>query len=168
MQRADKILRNGSFVPALARDRVILDFDRRHRRRAVLSTQGKHEVLLDLPEATHIRDGDALVLADSSLVLVSAEPEPLLEITAANRDVLIRIAWHLGNRHLPTQLMGASLRIRADHVIAVMVRGLGGEATSILAAFDPEGGAYQSENLHSHAKDLFSHAASHHSVWPHA
>jgi urease accessory protein len=167
MERAAHILRKGSFVPALAHDRVILDFDRRHRRRVVLSTQGQRDVLLDLPQAMHIRDGDALVLGDISLVVVVAEPEPLLEITAQNRDVLIRIAWHLGNRHLPTQLMGACLRIRADHVIADMVRGLSGEVTPILAAFDPEGGAYESENAHSHAKDLFSHAAQHHSVWPH-
>jgi urease accessory protein len=167
MQRAAHILRKGSFVPALAHDRVILDFDRRHRRRAVLSTEGQRDVLLDLPQAMHIRDGDALVLDDSSLVVVAAEPEPLLEIAAENRDALIRIAWHLGNRHLPTQLMGACLRIRADHVIADMVRGLGGEVTPILAAFDPEGGAYESENTHTHAKDLVSHAANNHSVWPH-
>src|SRR5258708_1046167 len=82
MQRADHILRKGSFVPALAHDRVILDFDRRHRRRVVLSTEGQRDVLLDLPQAMHIRDGDALVLGDSSLVIVAAEPGPLLGINA--------------------------------------------------------------------------------------
>jgi urease accessory protein len=165
MQRAERILRKGSFNPALARDRVTLDFDRRSRRRAVLCTEARRDILLDLQEVPYLRDGDTLVLGDGSLVTVAAEPEPLLEITAETPDMLIRIAWHLGNRHLPTQSIGAGLRIRADHVIADMVRGLGGRVTAILAAFDPEGGAYEAGNVDSHGTQMFSRAANHHSAW---
>jgi urease accessory protein len=65
-----------------------------------------------------------------------------LEIEAADRAGLLRIAWHLGNRHLPVQFLSTRLRIREDHVIAEMVLGLGGRSTRIEAAFDPEFGAY--------------------------
>jgi urease accessory protein len=165
MQRAERILRKGSFVPTLARDRVTLDFDRRSRRRAVLCTEARRDILLDLAEAAHLRDGDALVLGDGSLVMVAAEAEPLVEIAAETPELLIRIAWHLGNRHIPTQSMGAGLRIRADHVIADMVRGLGGQVTAILSAFDPEGGAYEPGNVDAHGTQMFSRAANHHSAW---
>ena len=158
MKRAAQMLRRGLFAPALVCDRVILDFDLRHRRRFVFSTETSRKILLDLPEATHVRDGDALVLSDGSLVLVIAEPEPLLEISADDPSLLIRIAWHLGNRHLPTQLMSSALRIRADHVIAEMVRGLGGQVAPVLAPFDPEGGAYDSELHHDASDDPFQHA----------
>ncbi len=142
MQRAVRILRKGFFAPAAVQDRVVLDFDARHRRRTRLLTSANRDVLLDLDMAAHIRDGDGLVLTDGSLVLVTARAEPLFEITARDRDLLVRIAWHLGNRHLPVQLAAGALRIRADHVIAQMVRGLGGEVSAISAPFDPEGGAY--------------------------
>jgi urease accessory protein len=89
-----------------------------------------------------MRDGDAILLSDGSLVMVCARPEDLFEITAPDRDLLLRIAWHLGNRHLPVQFSGDALLIRADSVIAEMVRGLGGNVRTVKTGFDPEGGAY--------------------------
>jgi urease accessory protein len=89
-----------------------------------------------------LRGGDALVLEDGRLVEVVAAPEPLLEIRGADPQHLVRVAWHLGNRHLPTQIMPKGLRIRRDHVIEAMVRGLGARVIEIEAPFDPEGGAY--------------------------
>ncbi len=76
------------------------------------------------------------------IVRVCARPEPLLDIHAHAPADLARIAWHLGNRHLPVQLLGTHLRIRADHVIEAMVRGLGGHVAHVEAPFDPEAGAY--------------------------
>jgi len=70
----------------------------------------------------------------------------------ADRADLLRIAWHLGNRHLPLQVAGERLRIRADHVIAEMVTGLGGRITPVEAAFDPETGAYAGA-AHPHADE---------------
>ncbi|WP_260928869.1 urease accessory protein UreE [Novosphingobium sp. 9] len=137
-------------------DSVLLDFDRRNRRRIVLTSEAGRALLLDMPSAVHLRDGERLRIEDGSLVLVRAAAEALLEIGAEDSAALVRIAWHLGNRHLPTQLLpgpdGGTLRIRYDHVIEHMVLGLGGTCTRIEAPFDPEGGAY-SGGGHSHSHD---------------
>lgn len=141
LHRGDRILRKNGFDPAEAKDRVTLEYDRRHRRRFRLFTEQRRDILLDLEECEHMRDGDAIVLSDGSLVLICACPEELLEITAES-DLLMRIAWHLGNRHLAVQFGDGRLLIRRDHVIADMVCRLGGEVRPVLACFDPEGGAY--------------------------
>jgi len=143
-----EILPKGSFkAPS---DRVVLDHDHRLRRRIVLHTKAGHEIRLNEAKTVQLRDGDGLKLSDGRVVLVEAEPEVLLEIHAHNLAELVRIAWHLGNRHLPTQLLGDKIRIRYDHVIAHMVEGLGGHAHRIEAAFDPEGGAYEGGGGHGH------------------
>lgn len=151
MKRFTAVVPAGRFDPASASDRVVLDYDARHRRRIVLYGEAGTVVLLDLSEAAHLRDGDALQGEDESLVLVAAAPERLVEIRAASQAELIRIAWHLGNRHLPTQLLPDTLRIRTDHVIEEMVRGLGGTVTAIEAPFDPEGGAYGHGAVQGHS-----------------
>jgi len=150
MKRFTAVVPAGRFDPAQASDRVVLDFDSRHRRRIVLYGEAGAVVLLDLSEAVHLRHDDGLVGEDGSIVLVAAAPESLVEIRAVSQAELIRIAWHLGNRHLPTQLLPDALRIRADHVIEDMVRGLGGTVTAIEAPFDPEGGAYGHGAVHGH------------------
>ena len=126
-------------------DRVLIDWDRRHRRRILLQTETGADLLLDLAHAARLRHGDGLLLDQGGVVQVQAQPEALLELHAPSPDALVRIAWHLGNRHLPVQLMGDRVRIRADHVIADMVRGLGGHVVEISAPFDPEAGAYSGE-----------------------
>src|SRR5258708_21093809 len=123
-------------------DTVVLDFDDRHRRRMAMTGTGVLEFLLDLENAVALRGGDALVLDDGRLVEVVAAPEPLIEIRGTDPHHLVRVAWHLGNRHLPTQIMPKGLRIRRDHVIEAMVKGLGARVIEIEAPFDPEGGAY--------------------------
>jgi urease accessory protein len=129
-------------------DTVVLDFDDRHRRRMVMTGTRGLEFLLDLENAVALRGGDALVLEDGRLVEVVAAPERLLEIRGSDPQHLVRLAWHLGNRHLPTQITGKALRIRQDHVIEAMVKGLGARILEIEAPFDPEGGAYAG---HTHA-----------------
>ena len=141
--RTYSVLPAGTWDAARATDRVLIDFDRRHRRRIVLTTVAGVELLLDLPQAVRLRDGDGLVLdGGGGVVRVEARAEPLLEIHAHSDAELVRIAWHLGNRHLPVQLRGDRIRIRADHVIAEMVEGLGGHVDALDAPFDPEAGAY--------------------------
>jgi urease accessory protein len=125
-----------------AADTVVLDFDDRHRRRMAMTGTRGLQFLLDLEAAIALRGGDALVLEDGRLIEVVAAPEPLIEIRGSDPHHLIRVAWHLGNRHLPTQIMAKSLRIRRDHVIEAMVKGLGARVIEIEAPFDPEGGAY--------------------------
>ncbi len=139
-------------------DTVVLDFDDRHRRRLAMTGTRGLEFLLDLEHAVALRGGDALVLEDGRLVEVVAAPEPLAEIRCNDPQHLVRVAWHLGNRHLPTQIMAKGLRIRRDHVIEAMVKGLGARVIEIEAPFDPEGGAYAyAEAVHTHA-EAHSHA----------
>ena len=141
MIRATQVRGQHRFTEAAA-DTVVLDFDDRHRRRMAMTGTRGLEFLLDLENAVALRGGDALVLEDGRLVEVVAAPEPLLEIRGHDPHHLIRVGWHLGNRHLPTQIMAKSLRIRRDHVIEAMVKGLGARVIEIEAPFDPEGGAY--------------------------
>ena len=140
-------------------DTVVLDFDDRHRRRMAMTGTRGVEFLLDLENAVALRGGDALVLEDGRLVEVVAAPEPLVEIRGADPAHLVRIAWHLGNRHLPTQIVGKGLRIRRDHVIEAMVTGLGARVIEIEAPFDPEGGAYAA---HDHGHTGHRHDDAHH------
>jgi len=136
------------------RDEVVLDFEDRHRRRIALTGVKGISFLLDLAEVPDIRDGDALDLDDGSHIRVRAAPEQLMEIFADDALHLARIAWHLGNRHLAAEIGKESIRIRSDHVIADMVRGLGGVVREINAPFDPESGAYAKRgNGHTHHHD---------------
>ena len=137
-------------------DTVVLDFDDRHRRRMAMTGTRGLEFLLDLENAVALRGGDALVLDDGRLIEVVAAPEPLLEIRGTDPHHLVRVAWHLGNRHLPTQIMAKGLRIRRDHVIEAMVKGLGARVIEIEAPFDPEGGAYAGGG-HADATERGSH-----------
>ncbi|MCC8965651.1 urease accessory protein UreE [Bradyrhizobium sp. Pear76] len=175
MIRATKVLGQHRWKEAAA-DTVVLDFDDRHRRRMAMTGTRGLEFLLDLENAVALRGGDALVLEDGRLVEVVAAPEPLAEIRGSDPHHLIRVAWHLGNRHLPTQIMPKGLRIRRDHVIEAMVKGLGARVIEIEAPFDPEGGAYAEhahvdeqahdhaghDHAHSHAHDHGHHGDGHH------
>jgi urease accessory protein len=155
MIRATQVKPQHRFTDAPA-DAVVLDFDDRHRRRMAMTGTRGLNFLLDLQNAVALRGGDALVLEDGRLVEVVAAPEPLLEIRGRDPHHLIRLAWHLGNRHLPTQIMAKGLRIRRDHVIEAMVKGLGARVIEIEAPFDPEGGAYAGA-AHGHPHEVHAH-----------
>ena len=99
-------------------DRVVLDYDDRHRRRIAMTGNKGTAFLLDLPSPAELRGGDALLLEDGRLVEVVAAPELLLEIRCADARHLARVAWHIGNRHVPAQVLSNALRIRRDHVLA--------------------------------------------------
>ncbi|HWF96729.1 MAG TPA: urease accessory protein UreE [Xanthobacteraceae bacterium] len=142
MRRAYAVRQAGQWDNAAAIDRVVLDASERHRRRLVLTAERGTTLLLDLPHATTLHDGDGLVLDDGAVVGVIGKPEPLYEIAASNACELARLAWHLGNRHADVQLIGERLRIRRDHVLAAMLERLSAQVTAIEAPFDPESGAY--------------------------
>jgi urease accessory protein len=129
---------------------LTLDYDNRHRRRIRLLTDGGAEVLLDLPKAVAMAHGDGLRLEDGRWLSVKAAPEALVEVRSSDATRLARIAWHIGNRHLPAQILDGAIRIRPDHVMEAMVAGLGGAMTRIEAPFQPEGGAYAGGQGHDH------------------
>jgi urease accessory protein len=143
MQRATDTAREGAWPASEAVGSVLLDYDMRHRRRIQLECDPLGPLLLDLKRPVGLREGDGLRLDGGGWVAVRAAPEALLEIAAADERHLARIAWHLGNRHCPAEIREDRIYIRDDHVVAEMVRGLGGAVSPVHRPFNPEGGAYE-------------------------
>ena len=160
MFRATEILRAGLWSAKPA-DVVRLDYDRRTRRRIALTGVGGLSFLLDLAKAPILAAGDGLRLEDGRIVAVEAAPERLLEIVCRDERALARIAWHLGNRHLATEVGQRVVYIRDDHVIADMARGLGAEVRRVERPFNPEGGAYSQGAGHGHSHGHHHHAHGH-------
>jgi urease accessory protein len=158
------VLHSHAFVPAHEvgkrpfADSVVLTFEDRRRRRGVITTLGRLDILVDLAQAPALAHGDAYELEDGRLVEIVAEAERLLEIRARDPLHLARLAWHLGNRHLETEIGPKWLRIRDDHVIAEMLAGQGAKVVAIEGPFQPEGGAYEHGGHHEHG----SHEHEHH------
>ncbi len=150
MRRAIAVATRGSWPVAEAAGTATLNHDHRHRRRLKLSTDAGEAFLLDLARPARLADGDGLELDDGAYVLVRAAPEDCVLVRCADGATLTRVAWHLGNRHLPVQIVPDGLLIRADHVIVEMVRGLGAAAEPRRCAFDPEAGAYADGGDHGH------------------
>ena len=137
MNRVTAISPAGHWNAATAIDRVTLDADDRTRRRIVLTGEKGTQLLIDFDSPVTLHDGDGLILDDGSVVLVSGMPEPLAEIAASSPREFVRLAWHLGNRHTDVQITGSRIRIRRDHVLEEMLRGLGATVTLIDAPFEP-------------------------------
>ena len=139
-------------------DHVTLDYEGRHRRRIVLTADHGMRFLLDFAHSRLLPGGAALELEDGRLIEVIAEREPLLEVRAKDGVALLRLAWHIGNRHLAAQIFADRILIRRDHVIAAMLEGLGARVREITAPFDPEGGAYGgAHQAHDHGPDHGHH-----------
>lgn len=143
MRRATALAKAGAWPEASALTSVTLAFDERHRRRIVLAAADGAPVLLDLARAQVLADGDALRLEDGGWIAVRAAPEPVIEVGGGDAALAARLAWHLGNRHAPVQvLVDGALRLRDDHVLAAMLEGLGATLRRCIAPFTPEIGAY--------------------------
>ena len=132
-------------------DTLTLAYDDRWRRRARMVSDGGIEFLLDLPEATELAAGMALALSDGRQIAIVPAPEPLTEVRADDALHLTRLAWHLGNRHLPVQIEPARLLIRQDRVLEDMLRQLGAALHEVQEPFSPEGGAYGMGRTHGHS-----------------
>ncbi|MBM3645943.1 MAG: urease accessory protein UreE [Alphaproteobacteria bacterium] len=150
MKRAIEVVRAGGWPRAALTDTVTLLYDDRYRRRLRLLGDAGLDFLLDLAEPTVLRTGDGLRLEEGGFVEVKAAPEALVEVRARDAAALLRLAWHLGNRHLPAEIASDRILIRDDHVIVAMLQGLGADVRSVEAPFEPEGGAYGQHN-HDHA-----------------
>lgn len=142
MKRATSIISADDQRLADGLPAITLTREERYRRRIAWATDAGEPFLLDLPEATYLPDGGGLSLDDGTIVIVRAAPEELLKITAHDSHALARIAWHIGNRHAPAEITSTAIYILPDHVLADMVRGLGGTVETTSRAFEPEGGAY--------------------------
>lgn len=139
------------------KDRVLLDYEARFLRRKVLTTQSGARLLVDLPQTTSLDHGGVLLLEGGGEIAVMAAPEALLEVTPGADGNLVRLAWHIGNRHTPCQITAHRLLIQRDHVIRAMLEQLGATVTEVTEPFTPEGGAYGHGRTHSH-----DHGHTHH------
>ncbi|MFL6573183.1 MAG: urease accessory protein UreE [Burkholderiales bacterium] len=117
-----------------------LAFDRRQRSRQRALLDSGEEIGMVMPRGEILRGGDRVLASDGRVFEVVSAPERLLHIEAPS---LARIAYHLGNRHVPVQVGDGFVRIAQDHVLEDMLRRLGASVTHIEAPFEPEGGAYQ-------------------------
>ena len=130
-----------------AGDTCTLSYDDRFLRRKVLETSAGKRFLVDLEHTESLDHGDALELNDGSLIEVQAAAEELLEVTG---DDLVRLAWHVGNRHTPCQIEKDRLLIQRNHVMQDMLTLLGATLREVVEPFTPEGGAYGHGRTHSH------------------
>ena len=150
MKRVTHLKLAGDWPAATATDRVTLDAGDRNRRRIVLTGEKGTQFMLDFPSPVSLRDGDGLVLDDGSIVAVAGAPEQLLEVCAHNALDTVRLAWHLGNRHTDVQIVGDHIRLRRDHVLEEMLRGLGAHVATLDAPFDPEPASPHGHHHHDH------------------
>lgn len=161
MIRATRVLAAGTWDRSRETDCVSLAHEGRHRRRIVMNAEGGMDFLLDLSEATILHDGDGLELESGRVVRVVAASEPVVDITG-DPHLLARVAWHIGNRHVPAQILPDRIRIGRDHVLEEMIAKLGATVKRTTAAFDPEPGAYAGEgHAHPHGHDHAGHAHDH-------
>lgn len=144
-------------------DTVILDYAQRSSAQKIAVTGVKGGAFeIDLHEPTRLRTDDLMLLDDGGLVEVVAAPEPLIEARAADVAALSRLAWHLGDRHLPIQVLPNRIRARRDAAVEELLKMLGAKTTVLEAPFEPEGGAYKSSHAHDHAHHDHDHAHDHH------
>jgi urease accessory protein len=148
--RAVAVLPPGKWPAETAVDRLVLTFDDRYRRRLRYVACGGTAFLLDLPRTTLLRAGDGLRLEDGRVIAVEALPEQLAEVTASDSATLMRLAWHIGNRHLPAQLEPTRILLRDDAVIVNMLVGLGAIVKPVTEAFNPEPCAYDTSPTDGH------------------
>jgi len=122
--------------------RVELPFELRQKRWLFARLASGEEVSLRLPRGKPLRGGDLLAASDGRVIEVVAVPEKVMHVECATPDELARVAYHLGNRHVPVQIGAGFLRLIEDPVLEVMLRGQSAKITFIDAPFEPEAGAY--------------------------
>ena len=165
MPRATSVLAAADRRDRPVIDTVILDYAQRSAQKITVTGVKGGAFEIDLRQPARLRTDDVLVLEDGGLVEVVAAPEPLIEARAKDLAVLSRLAWHLGDRHVPVQVLPNRIRVRRDAAIEALLRSLGAKVMIIEAPFEPEGGAYASshghEHDHGHAHDHHGHHHDH-------
>ena len=160
MRRATSVIQPSDPRMGRATRAITLSRENRYRRRVSWQSDCGEAFLLDLAETTYLHSGCGLLTDDGEIIVVRAAAEQLLRITASAPRVLARIAWHIGNRHTPAEITDDAIFILSDHVLAEMVRGLGGSVTVVSRPFEPEGGAYGGHASLHH--DHHHHGSLHH------
>ena len=138
---------NGAYRVELAGE-LRLPFERRQKSRQRAQLASGEEVAIELPRGMVLRGGDWVVASDGRVIEVVAEPEQVIHVTCDTPQALARVAYHLGNRHVPVQVGEGWLRLAADRVLERMLEGLGATLSALEAAFEPEAGAYGAHHRH--------------------
>jgi len=167
MPRATRILRAAERPDTSVIDTLILPQAQRQAQKGFLFGVKGTCVEIDFAEPVRLRTDDALVLDDGGLIEIVAEPEPLIEARAADLPALARLAWHLGDRHVPVQVLERRLRLKPDPTIETLLQSLGAKVVLIDAPFEPEGGAYDAA-VGDHGHDHHHHDGHHHHDHGHA
>jgi len=128
-------------------DSITLAHDERRLRRKLLRLASGAEITVDFPQTITLDHHGALELDDGTLVEVIAAEELLYDVRGRDTPHLVRLAWHIGNRHTSAQLEETRILIKRDHVLRTMLEGLGATVTAVAEPFFAEHGAY-----HSHAE----------------
>ncbi len=157
MPRATRVVPAAERQGSAVFDTLILPYAQRQAHKGFVFGVKGTCVELDLAEPVRLRTDDALLLDDGAMVEVVAEPEPLIEARAADLAALARLAWHLGDRHVPVQVLDRRLRLKRDPAIEALLEGLGAKLVAIDAPFEPEGGAYAVTAEHQHHHDHHHH-----------
>lgn len=145
------VLPRGTWPEAQAIATVTLDFAGRQRRRFGMTDDAGAAFLLDLDRPRMLADGDGLAVEGEGVIRVRAAPEPVIEVRCRSAGEAARIAWHLGNRHAPVEVLADGvLRFADDPVLAAMVTRLGLSPRHLMAPFSPEPAAYAGDD-HGHA-----------------
>jgi urease accessory protein len=132
-------------------DSLTLAHDERRLRRKLLALPRGGEAMVDFPEPVTLNHGDLLELEDGRFVRIEAADEPVYEIRGRDGAHIARLAWHIGNRHLPAQIEKNRILIARDRIIRDMLVGLGATVTETVDHFSPEHGAYAHDHGGGHA-----------------
>lgn len=161
MPRATRVLTPAERSGAPVADTLILPHAQRQAQKGFLFGAKGTCVEFDFAELVRLRTDDVLLLDDGKFIEVVAEPEPLIEARAADLPGLARLAWHLGDRHVPVQVLERRLRLKRDPAIETLLESLGARLVAIEAPFEPEGGAYE-VSAHDHAPHHHDNDHHHH------
>ena len=163
MMRATRVLAAGDRGDRPLADTVIIDYAQRSSAQKISVTGVKGGAFeIDLHEPARLRTDDGLLLEDGGLVEVVAAPESLIEARAMDVAALSRLAWHLGDRHVPAQILPNRIRARRDAAVEDLLKALGAKTALLEAPFEPEGGAYASSHGHAHHDHGHDHHGHHH------
>lgn len=143
---------------------VTLPIDLRVKSRVRVTLDDGREAGLFLPRGQVLRGGDVLQSDSGLYVQVIAAPELVSTVTATDTLLLMKAAYHLGNRHVPLQVEPDFLRYRHDHTLDDMVQQMGLNVSVRRCPFEPEAGAYQQaphQHHHDHHHDHGHHEHTH-------
>jgi urease accessory protein len=153
MPRATRVLAPAERHDRPVADTLILDCAQRSAQKITVTGVKGGIFEIDLPAPVRLRTDDLLLFDNGELVEVVAALEPLIEARAGDVAGLSRLAWHLGDRHVPVQVLPNRIRARRDASIEVLLASLGAKVMLIEAPFEPEGGAYAASHDHAHHHD---------------